>query len=596
MNEILKFLRFYSHSNLNGKNGLIELLSRDFQLIIPKNYSYSRIIEKITKEGKEKDFCKRLFNSENFEEVLLKSEIASGLNLLYYDELILIADELSNNKKKWSYKKSSKMEMINSIIYNANKQQIDQCLEKLILRKKISPIHQAGEYIIGPLGVTHSQDPKSWLSDDWIIGFLMNNIDYNIYMEFVTNFKLNYLFDKNDPLYQAKSTQTILSYIDNESLIRYLNKLMDDEKIQIKSVEKHWNYIVTPYGIFKKNTEEEEVEALAKLLMNEFSESELGSELSRLGYDKGSCSIRVLELCVKENPNKILDEFFGFPGLKKIARILGIDIIDKFIEKSEAINLILLKLGFEIPPSLIGIKIYQELLEIYKKKLDYTEIQHEEKVGIMTNTYVETERILKDIIYFNIFYLWNNKINNYTPEIEDYRGNYKKSALKEILRDELKIKKDIEVLTFGDLINLLKKMNNYINSDGKIKMNLTDNMKKSEIMPDDKLQILEQISKYRSYFTHDKKINIDIKKCKAIIIKLSNLSYDLEKTNIYPNLIRISKEVENEYGVTYLEAVDEWNRNWILKSNDWIETGPAYFMFSETNPIAINPIIIEKVW
>lgn len=90
-----------------------------------------------------------------------------------------------------------------------------------------------------------------------------------------------------------------------------------------------------------------------------------------------------------------------------------------------------------------------------------------------------------------------------------------------------------------------------------------------------------------------KRITYD--KCAEIITNLKSFSDIIKKTNIYPNLIRLKLEITNEYGTKYFEAIDEYRNEWIVEYQ-WLDPSKPYFMYSKTNPVAIDPIIIEKTF
>jgi len=594
IHEIVELLSLYSQRYLGtqGKKALLEVIAREFQLKIPSSYSYSHIVEMIIKQGKEAEFCQKLFDSKNFEETLLRYDLANGLLVFSRGELIEIAEDVSDKQKKWSYDKSSRDSLIGSIIKNVTKDQMVQCLEKLIHDKILQPaIRSHGGWIVGPLGIMRSVSRRTgFVSENWA-KFLMKYVDYYTYLALVKlgNLPREIVLKENDPLLREKSIQVVLAFADNETLCKSVNQLIDQGRIQIGSVEEYWDFFATPCGIFEKAPGG--VEALAELLIKEFSEADLDSELSREGCVTGSFEMRVLEKCVRENPSKILDELFGFPMLKRIARNLGLIAVDKIKDRSELINIILLKLGFEIPPRLVGINSYREILENYKRQLESAELQPEQKIGIMTSVYVETERILKDVIYFYIANLWREEIE------EAYETEDMKEIADKIIQEEFKVEKRTDVLTFGDMISLLRRMNKHVEGEEQLRKKLVDDFKRPHIVLKQHFQTLDQISPYRSRFTHDKKkAEVDLKTCTEIVSKLIALSSDLEEKRIYPYLIRVAREVTNEYGVTYLEAIDEKGGKWILKPEGWVRPGPEYFMFSEKNPIAVHPIVIEKFW
>jgi hypothetical protein len=60
--------------------------------------------------------------------------------------------------------------------------------------------------------------------------------------------------------------------------------------------------------------------------------------------------------------------------------------------------------------------------------------------------------------------------------------------------------------------------------------------------------------------------------------------------------LRISKEINDEYGKSYAECVDENGDKWLVYTDEFPTTAEAYFFFSKTQGIAINPILIEKIF
>jgi len=43
-------------------------------------------------------------------------------------------------------------------------------------------------------------------------------------------------------------------------------------------------------------------------------------------------------------------------------------------------------------------------------------------------------------------------------------------------------------------------------------------------------------------------------------------------------------------------AVDDGRDEWTVKSDTWLQTEKSYFMYSETSPVAISPVIVEKIF
>ena len=250
-----------------------------------------------------------------------------------------------------------------------------------------------------------------------------------------------------------------------------------------------------------------------------------------------------------------------------------------------------MKLGFKIPPILIGINQYHGTLLDYRAQFKTGVSKREEKIGIMTDIYSQTERLLKDIIYFYSANIWHDEIlGKYEPE-------EKMEAAETIIKNKVSNYRGVQKATFGQLIQILHNINKLIKSDKRIGNEFTQNFHRSELLRKSHFQALEEVLPYRSRFTHDKKDKlVTNQNCINIINILFHFVSDLQKKCIFPMYIRITREITNEYGVNYIEALDEKGDKWIIKTNEWIDTESSYLMISKTKPIARAPIIIKKFW
>lgn len=402
--------------------------------------------------------------------------------------------------------------------------------------------------------------------------------------------------EKDDLLRYMKSLQLIHSYLDDEALSDVINELMVKGYIDLPEVQKLYerfpysfsDWIITPYGVFKQAPSwlRNPNKNLAKLLQKEFKGREKYLEPDLEPYH-GSYPLRVLEYCIKENPEKIL-KTFGAPHLRKIAEELGIRAALTIQDDKELMRLILLRLGFNLPPILTGLSDFNLVLDKCATRLK----KREDLSGVMADVYGETERMLQDIAYFYICSLWKIKTRRRKPE--------------EIEVDINSVVKDLEVsdkpftrLTFGELIKLIRTLNKEVRRNKKLKEELTKTFDRSFILPRKCMEVLNEMSKYRALlFAHKRKEKVkrlERKTCSNLISELKEFSKFIGQNDIYPRVIRVTYEVTNEYGTRYFEGIDDRGDEWTIKFR-WLDPSKSYFMYSKTNPVAVNPVIIEKIF
>jgi len=175
-------------------------------------------------------------------------------------------------------------------------------------------------------------------------------------------------------------------------------------------------------------------------------------------------------------------------------------------------------------------------------------------------------------------------------------GSMVAPEVNEILMENKLSKKRIDQLTFGQLVGLLSELNKCVKKNDLLSKKIKKKLNRSYVLEDVQLRILEFANSQRAYFTHDKRETISIGKCKEILSKLIDLAKDLRLKQVYPYVIRMKSEAENEYGIKLLEAMDDENNEWLIKTEEGINPEETYFMHSKTKGIAIYPLIIERFW
>jgi hypothetical protein len=401
--------------------------------------------------------------------------------------------------------------------------------------------------------------------------------------------------EKDTQLKLMKSVQLIQTYLNDDDLCRVINHLIATGCIEPPEVHKLYerfpysfsDWIITSYGVFKQTPSwlRQANEELARLVEKECDPKYLEPDLKSY---HGSYSLRVLEYCIREDPDTILRKF-GIVSLRKIAEELGIEAAVTVKDEEELVRLIILKLGFKLPPILIGLAEFNQILEKCSSKLR----KGASLSDVMSDVYGETERILQDIVYFYIVFLWKVRTRGRKPEDVE-------AEITKIVRNMNVSEKPFSKLTFGELIKLMRTLNKEIQRNKGLQDELIQTFDRHNIIPQDHLEMLNKMSKWRVPLFAHKRIKEAAKKpddqtCLQIIKTLTDFSKVIEKANIYPEIIRVKYEVTNEYGTRYFEAIDDKGNEWTIEYR-WLDPSKPYFMHSKTNPVAVDPIIIEKIF
>lgn len=584
------------HLRFENKKHLLSFLRDEFDIKLSSHVTYSKIIEEIIKLGKEEEFCQNIFGRNSFNESITSFEIIQGLQLFSKEELIQIANWLSHDQKKWTYNSNTIRTLIVDISSHVTKKEIVQCMEELIIEEKLPKVRQYKRWVIGPLGILSSIVARTPSKSSELIQILnkfinRNNCFYlkNIIEEIPSNITLN----KNDPLLLPKFFQTLLVFIKDEKTLKSMNQLIKEGKLNIDGNLEYWDFIATPCGIFKRRYRGSE--RLAEILTHEFEDQELSLLLGKEGLIAATTKLRVLERCIKEKPSYILDEIFGLIDLWRIGKSIGLISPEKIKNKKKLIDIILIRLGFSLPPKLEGLASYEKVLNNARINFQDQYINQSKRNGIMIDIFARTESILKDLIYFHLSVMWHNKIK------ESFELNDKMNTANEIIRNNFVIEKNVNKMNLGPLINLLRQIKKLLKKDTHLKNQMKKILGRKEVLTKDEFKILDKTSPFRPFFEHDIKIEgirkeVSLEECKKIINNLNNFANILREKQIYPDYIRITKEVTDEYGTTYVETLNEKNEPGIIKPKSWLRSKISYFMISKEKPIAIHPFLIEKFW
>lgn len=525
----------------------------------------------------------------------------------YHDELLVIADALSGNRKKWHYDKRSKTSMAEAIVqtcsekdlFNWFKKYSGKKLPKEMQREELEVFPsaiQVGKLVLGPLGLIEGTVKRSRSSSETTRIVLEQYLGKEESLRSILK-ELEKEMSPHlpDELWQGSTSQkqkiiqAILAHAKDEKICMITNRLLEQGKIRIEVSTlydddlTHSPWVVTKHGLFIPRQKKTSVENLADLLKKEFNEEDLASEL--VAYH-GDYESKILEYCIKENPEEILTRMFGLISLKKMARNLGFGKVDSLRNAHDVATLILLKFGFRVPPSLTGSQHYKKRLQNCKIKI--TSISDPRmKSGLMSQAYVDMEGFLKNLLFFYVGFLWSK-------EIEEIRWSIGYGdAVKQIMKRKLQIQNP-ERITFGETIHAIRRTNAQIKDTGRLRNKTQRMFNRTWILQRSDLETLDKISGQRARFVHSEKFRGD-RVCMELIDDMLGLLKSLEEERIFPSVIRIVAEVADDYGKNYLRAIDENGNEWIIYSNKWLDAAVPYFMHSKTKPIAINPILVQKM-
>lgn len=579
-------------NRFDRKENFVVWIHKNLKLKIYKNFSYENIIKIIENSGKEKEFCKKLYNLTSFIEIIEKYDIIDAMEAFSKENLVLFAERLSNHKQKWRYSKTTRGGLTNSLVKNTTKNDFKELFPQLILEKKItSPLIQYYKSVTGPLGITRAIVERKATEADNVVGLLSKFITKDLYDEFKkqTKFSSQIRMDLDKKLFPIQLQQLIISYCTNEQIHMIFNKLIENGTLKIKKVEDYCPFIITPCGMFT-DFPEDPIEELVNILIKELPKQELDEELKSKGYESGPLKLRLHGQFLKTKPEEIINKMFGMPQLKSLAKELKFARTD-VTSKDDLIRYLLIRLGFFIPTRVEGLTQHIEVLENYQKQVKGEKIP-EKVAGIMTNVYVIGEKILKDLIYFYSSCIW--------PEINNLEN--KESKVKEVqkkIETELKGRKDpFSRPSFGVLVDILFEINEYTATNKKLKKLIQNEFGRKNLFPPNELDILRIINQNRSQFTHDSSEDTPstILSPFKIIGELINVVRKFQMRKIFPIAFFVQRQIINEYDVTYLEVRAEDGRDWTVKTDEWIKPGLTGLMYSKTDLTAINPQIIAKFW
>ncbi len=595
--ELIETLQLAARTH-GGKGILLSTVTEQTGVSFPKSMSYRNILKKVTKDELEQEFCQAIFNADNFEVVVSRFAVASGLSLLSRKEIFEVADYLSADQHTWKYDRSSATKAILAIEEKECLEEVNQCLSTLMSTGRIELLtRQNKKWVVGPFGISQAVEYRK-AGQVWGLRTLINEeLSNNLLGDFIHHAGwipsgINLSKDANDECRRQEFIQIVLSNGTNTNILSIFNKLIDDGILDIKTIRTYeFTVVGTPCGVFEKQYNG--VNRLAELLISTCPLEQLRTQLSQKGYFSSEIRLGAIELCIRENPISILNEFFGWADLMKLAKDLDFVRIDK-VPKYQLAEVIAVRLGFELPVPIEGIA--KAIDRVEKGFLSLSESIHskEELDGIMSAVYRNIEVVLKDLIRFYTGFLW--------PEssIEEEPGE-RREIFNRFCRGKFNINKadGIDGLTLGELLQVLHKLNAITKEETILQDKLHSEFHRRIVVSSKLLAKVEESLKARRYVAHDKGEAVERKevilKCYTEALgKTKEFLLRLKQDDIYPKVIRVKKEVTDEFGRRYVEAIDEDEKSWLVHSEKYLWSNESYFMHSVTSSIAVDPYLSPR--
>jgi len=580
-----------------SRPALISFLKERLNLKLPKNTKTSEAVKLIIEKGKEQEFCKVIFKDigldvrvANFEEAYNIYKLGFLFTFFIKEELVQMAEELSKQQTKWKFSRRNRTLVIQCTLKNATVKEIEDYVQKRIRKKEIPRIqmNKLG-WILGPLGLLRSTvQRKSTMIED-MTRFLLRHVDYpSPYLELKEKVRgrLDLTINKHDPLLKEKICQLFLATLTDEEILEIFNQLIDESIMEILSIERYWNFVATPFGVFEPQYFGEK--NLAELILKTFREEELRPRIE----GSGTIEDVVQQKCIVEPPDEILTKFFGSgPYLTKLAKRIGLLGLREIKNEKIFVQSILLKLGFDVPPELESIVSLVSKLQKYLKEVKSGTLLTEGKWNAIYNF---LERILEDLVLFYASVL-------YERELKALEEEKREVEIKNRIRKTFKLKKQFDYLTFGDLCALLRSMNQLLKTNRRIRGLISKIFKRVHFVKEEHLRELDFIKGCRTELTkiHQRRRTKKYEQ-REVLERLTGLLRDWisEKglSRTYPYAIRFKEEVKTEFGVRYYTVVNEEGVVLKLKTTELIMPEDIWFMIGRNDIFPIDPVLVKKYW
>lgn len=577
----LDILRNYVFRMFLRKKAFVEFMERNASIVLPTSYSFKVILERSRAQIGDKKLLE-ILSLENEQEALSKIDRIPLFVNLGWENLRKLAGII----KAPIDERMNRGDLTRAILISCKLKRLMSVFENLASKDFIVRVDYDGR-VIGPLGVTFLK-PRQYIESSIALVRLFKGMNRHLLSKILDRVGLR----QPSP---AEATQMVLAEPGADKVLQIMTNMILSQVLKVTEIEEAIPFNIRAdqrYGIHYIS--ETAIEELSSLLSSEFSEQDLKLHLDP-GY--GSFNEKVLAYCIQNNPFDIIGTLMGEPQLRRcLVNRFGIEKSVQPRKKQELINLILFHMGFFIPTSPSGLNTYVNIINGLRRTLRQTK-RPETIVGSVASAFVETEKILKDIIFFYGAHIAHDEYDSRQKRERDIE-NIEKEILKRCYGKEAHIR-SIDKASFGQLIEILRLMEKNVKETPQLAHKLHGFFGRKTIL-DPKgrvIHTLDRISPYRKFYVHDvsKQDLPELKHAVFIIDLMNRLVNDLK--GIYPTPIFGARIVTDNFGTSYLIAKDEQGREYRVYMSEYLSEEVLqhqYLMKSSESLIVINPLLVFK--
>ncbi len=580
----------------------IKLLERKLNRRIPQSYSLIKLVKWTLQNYGEKELAKILSvpDLETYATSLHTFNHVSPIFTLSKREFLELMDVLSGHQKKWKYSKTTKRAMINALSEKIRSgevrtREIEKAYVSLLDEDKVPDLITKDGVVLGPLGFLASHSEVPLLEDD--IDALMEPLIIPGSVEtkqlqllrvitdgLISDVTLLSMAGKSRHAASAMK-QLLISQCSTRVIIEEINSLLSVKAIECRPEffyksaseplreEDYPDIVMTSHGYIIVDGEDDSPERLAALLLMEYPrEQDLEGEIMD---HRGSYDLKILDLCLHKSPTELVDDLFNKPRLRHLVRDMGFFLVDS-TDKDTLVKLLLLGLGYQLPPTLRWLKITRKELNENLARLEKVRLAEEEFVGIVTMSFRKIERVLANLTRFYV-----SAINGFTL-FSEYREHIQEIVPKSIYR-----------FSIGDWLTVLRRLNRALKKIDLIPPSIEQILTDSETVPEDMIKKFEKLNRMRRPFTHHKKEQPSQDKATAAIRRMGQILLGLIAMDQMPTMVRIVREMTNEFGISYIIMVDDNGDMWTVYTDTYYEANVPYLMHRRTAPVVVNPILVS---
>jgi len=575
---------FIARMYRNKQRFLSDASSR-LNLELSPNLTYRSAIVRVINDGKEKDFSLSFLNTESINEWIQLISRQQILDWFAKSEVLKIAKILKETDPLWSPDRGVKADLIFSILKRFNNDEIGKAIVQFQDDEEVGDyFFSTRDYMVGPLGILDIAKKKDWDSEYLIIVIISDHVDKSSILEFmdvIADDKSEFKISRSDPEIITKALQFILANYSTEEVFNAFGKLIT-------------------FGIIQSR--ENPLENLVEIVIRHTGEATLQTELKHYGIPSENLQQGVLELCLRESP-RYFGGLFGIDRMKDIARDLNMVALDNVTLHSirELWDVILRILGFDVPSELV-----RDFLDhVITTRADISRLHFLEPVekesrliGLMIRLFSRCEHLIRDLFYFNAILVWKEEL-----EFEDDEADLE--VLNEYIIEEFELDDTLEVklvnkrLTLGDWVGLLRRLDKYIRGRStesrKAKSNLKRYTGRTELLGSCPFDLLNEITTSRNQYRHEKNGSIpSLTDSLETVNDIERLYGCFIENGVMPVVIRVQREIRNEFGLEYFVIIDENDQPRRIQKRDDIPTKNSFMIprhgdFSPDGFIAIVP-------